>query len=90
MTVPLGFELLWAPRHPPLPKRLHVPLFLMAPAFGGLLLLVAPAVGGPLLLVAPALGGPLLLVAPAFGGSLLLVGPCSWWAPRLKPSQPYR
>ena len=28
---PLGFELLWAPRHPPPPKRLHVPLLLVDP-----------------------------------------------------------
>ena len=90
MIVPLGFELLWAPRHPPLPKRLHVPLFLMAPAFGGLLLLVAPALGEPLLLVAPALGGPLLLVAPALGGPLLLVAPALGGPLDFQPNQPYR
>ena len=76
---PLGFLLLWAPRHTPPPKTIA-----WTPAFGGPLLL-----GGSCSWWAPAFGGPLLLEgpcswwAPALGGALLLVGPCSWWAPAL-------
>ena len=75
MAGPLGFELLWAPRHPPPPKRLHAPMLLVtwwAPrlrASYGLLDLPLP---------------PKRLHEP-----LLWVRPCCWWAPRLQPSQFY-